>query len=80
MATRRLGGIGWDVQILPEAAHATGEGEFTLADIAYAPHLSLVADGGYDFAPYPRLGGWLARLRARPAWRGVEGMIFDTNR
>ena len=56
------------------------EGEFTLADIAYAPHLSLVADGGYDFAPYPRLGGWLARLRARPAWRGVEGMIFDTNR
>ncbi len=54
------------------------EGEFTLADIAYAPHLFLVAEGGFDFSPYPRLRAWMDRLRTRPAWKKAEEMIFGT--
>jgi glutathione S-transferase len=52
------------------------EGEFSLADIAYTPHLALVADGGYDFSQYPRVSAWLRRARARPAWRKAEELIF----
>jgi glutathione S-transferase len=52
------------------------ERDFSLADIAYLPHLWLVAEGGFDFSPYPRVRGWLDRLRARPAWRKTEEMIF----
>jgi glutathione S-transferase len=52
------------------------EKEFSLADIAYAPHLWLLEDGGYDFAQWPRLRAWLHRLLARPAWKEVAEMIF----
>jgi len=52
------------------------EREFSLADIAYAPHLSLVAEGGFDLSPYPRVRAWLDRLLARPAWRKAAGTIF----
>ena len=52
------------------------EGEFSLADIAYTPHLALVADGGYDFSPYPRLAAWLERVRNRAAWRKAEQLVF----
>ena len=52
------------------------EGDFSLADIAYAPHFTLVAEGGYDFAPYPKVGRWLERLRARPAWKETAALIF----
>jgi glutathione S-transferase len=51
-------------------------GEFSLADIAYVPHLILVDEGGFDFAPYPRVRAWLARLQSRPAWRRVAEMIL----
>jgi len=51
-------------------------GAFSLADIAYAPHLLLVEQGGFDFSPYPRVQRWLARLQARPAWRKTSQMIF----
>jgi len=44
-------------------------GEFSLADIAYVPHLTLIDEGGFDFAPYPRVRDWLTRLQSRPAWR-----------
>lgn len=56
------------------------ENGFSLADIAYAPHFAMLADGGFDFAPYPRLAGWLDRLRARPAWRRAAETIFGTPR
>ena len=52
------------------------EGAFSLADVAYAPHLSLVAEGGFDFSPYPRLRAWLDRLVARPAWRKAHALVF----
>jgi glutathione S-transferase len=44
------------------------EGDFTLADVAFAPHFYLIKDNGFDFAPYPRASAWLQRLLARPAW------------
>jgi glutathione S-transferase len=52
------------------------EGNFTIADIAYTPHLLMVAEGGFDFGPYPRVRAWLDRLRLRPAWKKTEEMIF----
>jgi glutathione S-transferase len=52
------------------------EREFSLADLAYAPHLHLVAEGGFDFSAYPRLQSWLARMLARPAWRKTAALIF----
>jgi glutathione S-transferase len=51
-------------------------GEYSLADLAYAPHLFLVAGGGFDFSPYPRLRAWLDRLLARPAWQAAQKLIF----
>jgi glutathione S-transferase len=47
------------------------EGAFSLADIAYAPHLAMIAEGdaGYDFAATPAVRAWLARMWARPGWK-----------
>jgi glutathione S-transferase len=52
------------------------EGDFSLADLAYAPHLSMLADGGFDFAPHPALRAWLSRLLARPAWRKTAELVW----
>jgi len=52
------------------------EKDFSLADVAYAPHLWLVSEGGFDFSAYPRVRAWLDRLVSRPAWRKTEEMIF----
>ncbi len=51
-------------------------GEFSIADIAYAPHLFMLAGGNFDFSPYPRLHAWFDRLQARPARRKVVEMIY----
>ena len=62
-----------------EAALAGGEwleGQFSLADIAYLPHLALIEEGGFDFCPHPRVAGWLKRLQQRPSWRKVRELIF----
>jgi glutathione S-transferase len=52
------------------------EGAFSLADVAYVPHLALIEEGGFDFSPWPRVRDWLSRLVARPAWQSVTRMIF----
>jgi glutathione S-transferase len=52
------------------------EGAFSLADIAYAPHLWFVAEGGFDFSATPAVKAWLDRLWARPAWRKTVALIF----
>ncbi|MGZ6143596.1 MAG: glutathione S-transferase family protein [Myxococcales bacterium] len=52
------------------------EGDFTLADVAYAPHFALIAEGGFDFSPHPRVRAWLDRLLARPAWRKAAEMVL----
>jgi len=53
------------------------EGEFSLADIAYAPHFMLIAEGGFSFAPYPRVERWLERLMARPAWQQTLQLLYE---
>jgi len=53
------------------------EGEFSLADIAYAPHFLLIAGGGFDFSPYPQLTRWLERLFQRPAWKQTVQLLYE---
>ena len=55
------------------------EREFSLADVAYAPHLSMVAEGGFDFSAWPRVRAWLNRLFARPAWQKASEMVFGSS-
>ncbi len=52
------------------------EGEFSIADIAFLPHFAYLAEGGFSFAPYPRLAAWLDHLAARPAWRRTWELVF----
>lgn len=52
------------------------ERDFTLADIAYAPHFMLMAGGGFDFGPWPRVAAWLERTLARPGWKKTADLIF----
>jgi glutathione S-transferase len=52
------------------------DGDFSLADIAYAPHLWLLGEGGFDFAATPHVRDWIDRLLARPAWLTARRMVF----
>jgi glutathione S-transferase len=54
------------------------EGRFSLADIAYAPHLALLVEAGFDFSTStPRVGAWLERLLTRAAWQQARALVFD---
>ena len=55
------------------------EGEFSLADIAYAPHFAALAEGedGLDFSATPNVHAWLQRMWARPAWKKASEMAFS---
>ena len=53
------------------------EDTFTLADVAYASHVWLVAEGGFDLSPTPAVQAWLERMMARPAWKKTAALIFD---
>ncbi len=55
------------------------EGEFSLADIAYAPHFAALAEGddGLDLSATPNVGAWLQRTWARPAWKEATEMAFS---
>ena len=59
------------------------EGEFSLADIAYAPHFAALAEGqgakddGLDFSATPNVRAWLQRMWARPAWKKATEMAFS---
>jgi len=52
------------------------EREFSLADIAYAPHFAFISEGGFTFAPYPHLARWYERLTARPAWQRTVQLLY----
>jgi len=52
-------------------------GDFSLADIAFAPHLWLLAEGGFDFSEFPAVDAWLRRLWERPAWKKTAELIFE---
>jgi len=67
---------------LPVLEAGLGDGEwleehFSLADIAYTPHLAFLVEGGFDFSSTPRVRSWLERLLARPAWRQARELVFD---
>jgi glutathione S-transferase len=53
------------------------ERDLTLADIAFLPHLAFVVEGGFDLGPWPRLGAWLDRLAARPAWQKTRALVLE---
>ncbi len=53
-------------------------GEFSIADIAFAPHLWLLAEGGFDFNDFLAVKAWLERLWGRPAWQKTVHRIFDS--
>ena len=52
--------------------------QFSLADIAFVPHLWCVKGGNFDFSPYPNLSAWLDKLTSRAAWKKAEEMVFGT--
>jgi glutathione S-transferase len=67
---------------LPVLEEALGHREwleprFSLADIAYAPHLAFLLENGFDFSGTPRVLAWLERLLARPAWQQARALVFD---
>ena len=43
--------------------------EFSLVDCAYCPVLNVLDKSGFSFAAFPKVGGYLDALRARPAWK-----------
>jgi len=51
--------------------------EYSIADIAFAPHLGFLVQYGFDFPGTPRVRAWLERIRARPAWQKTHALIFD---
>ena len=53
------------------------DGRYSLADIAYAPHLAFLVEGGFDFDRTPRVRAWLDRLLSRPAWQQARALVFD---
>jgi glutathione S-transferase len=65
--------------ILDDALAESGwlEPQFSLADIAYTPHLAFLVEGGFDFSATPRVSDWLQRLLARPAWQRARALVFD---
>ena len=52
-------------------------GDFSLAEIAFAPHLGFLVQYGWDFPGTPRVRAWLERIRARPAWQRAYDLVFD---
>ena len=52
-------------------------GAYSLADIAFAPHLGFLLQYGFDFPATPRVRAWLERIRARPAWQKAQALVFD---
>lgn len=52
------------------------EEAFSLAEIAFAPHLWMIAQGGFDLSECPALQDWLGRIWARPAWKQTAALVF----
>jgi glutathione S-transferase len=52
-------------------------GDYSLADVAFAPHLGFLVQYGFEFPGTPRVRAWLERIRARPAWQQAHALVFD---
>ena len=49
---------------------------FSLVDCDYAPILNVVEKAGFSFAGFPKVGAYLAGIRARPAWKATPKLPF----
>jgi len=47
-------------------------GEFSLVDCCYGPMFDALSVAGDELAAYPALGGYLARMRGRQAWKACR--------
>ena len=58
---------------LPEGGYLAGE--FSLADICYAPYLQYLEDMGIGaiIGARPKVAAWWGRIKARPSWRNAIG-------
>ena len=54
-------------------------GEFSVAEIGFAPRLLVLKDLGIDAAANNRanVDGWIKRMLERPSIRGLEGLVAD---
>ncbi|TZG36551.1 glutathione S-transferase family protein [Agrobacterium sp. B1(2019)] len=41
---------------------------YSLADLAVFPYVSLAHEGGFDMRPFPNIARWLASVRNQPRW------------
>jgi glutathione S-transferase len=47
-------------------------GSFSLADVAFAPSLSILQRSGFDLSPWSHVSGWGTKVLARPAWHAAN--------
>lgn len=45
---------------------------YSVADIALYAYTHVAHEGGFDLAPYPGIGRWLARVAATPGYVGID--------
>lgn len=45
---------------------------YSIADIALYAYTHVAGEGGFDLAPYPSVGEWLARVRREPGHRTMD--------
>jgi len=45
--------------------------DYTLADLAVFPYVSMAREGGYDMDRFPAIGRWVERVRAQPGFVGL---------
>lgn len=67
LRTRALGALGVLERHLAGSDFALGA-QPTIADLSMCGYLYWTDEFGVDLANYPRIAGWLARLRALPGW------------
>lgn len=67
-AARCLGVVDAALAVRPYLA-----GDFSLADLGFAPYVAWSPMLGIDLAPFPHVRSWLDRLQARPSWKKVYG-------
>jgi len=49
---------------------------YSIADMALYAYTHVADEGGFDLSPYPKIGGWMARLASQP---GHVAMMTETS-
>jgi len=61
---------------LDSAQWFTGE-DYGVADIALFAYTDCAGDGGFDLSKFPRVSGWLARVRATPGFAPMPAVSAE---